>query len=533
MKMLASTMSWLCLSGTAALAQTTLISIPGSLPDEGFGAAVEGLGDVDGDGVSDVTVGVPQAASGGVTPGVVRTFSGASGGLLWETPGALTKTSFGNALLAVDDVDGDGVRDLLARPGEAGLGLLSGSDGATLWLLYTHPFLGWGYLHAALGDLDGDGVGDYAVGSPISAKFEAYSGATNASLQTWTFAGLSCLALANAGDLDGDGVDDVLTCWVDVQQFATRKLVAFSGAQVLFELDPPADAVGWGARLAGAADLDGDGLPELAVSDPYHGGEAGRVTVYRGSDQGVHFEVGGAMGMRLGTQLVFVGDVDGDGVSDLACASGAQAGQTGALRVFSGATGALVLEVTGPGAEGFASSVAAVGDLDGDGANDVAFGWPGWSDAGGAKGQVQVLAGPCPTPVVYCTAQVSSQGCASEIGWSGSPKGLSGAPFVVGASQLVPAGGVGLAIYSLVGADALPVLGGTLCVQGPFARAPATPVAGSGACGGALAFDFGAHVQSGLDPALVPGAQVWAQVWSRDPGAPSGSNLSDALRFEL
>ena len=61
--------SWLCLSGGAALAQTTLISIPGSAPDEGFGAAVAGLGDVDGGGVPDLTVGVPEGAWGGVTRG--------------------------------------------------------------------------------------------------------------------------------------------------------------------------------------------------------------------------------------------------------------------------------------------------------------------------------------------------------------------------------------------------------------------------------------------------------------------------------
>lgn len=310
----------------------------------------------------------------------------------------------------------------------------------------------------------------------------------------------------------------------------------FSGASgaLLWETPGSLSKTYFGQRMLAMADadLDGDGLPEIAVSDPYQGSEAGRITVYRGSDQGVHFEVSGAPGMRLGTQIEYAGDMDGDGVADLVCASGAQAGQTGALRVYSGATGALVLEVTGPGAEGFASSVAAVGDVDGDGADDVAFGWPGWTDAGEVKGQVRVLAGPCPTPQVYCTAQVNSQGCASAIGWSGSPKGLTGEPFVVEASQLVP-GGVGLAIYSLVGTDALPVLGGTLCVAAPFARAPAAPVAGVGACGGAFAFDFGAHVQSGVDPALVPGVEVWAQVWSRDPGAPSGSNLSDGLRFEL
>ena len=532
MKTLATTMSWLCLSGTAALAQTTLISIPGSLPDEGFGSAVASPGDVDGDGVPDVAVGVPDGDWAGSPQGVVRLHSGATGALLWEVGPAAATLDFGTTLVAMGDVDGDGVDELLTRHAMPSVVLLSGRTGDTLVAISGHPFGALGSCFGGLSDVDGDGAADFVVGDWFQQQaLWLRSGASGAILHKWG-GGLG-RAAAGTLDLDGDGLDDVVATTFDIDQVLPSKVIAFStGSKApLFEVLEPQDAVFWGWALAADADLDGDGLPEIAVSDPLHGGDAGRVTVLRGSDQGVHFEVRGAPGMRLGTSLQYAGDMDGDGVSELVCASGAQAGATGALRVFSGAIGALVLEVTGPGAEGFANSAAGVGDLDGDGANDVAFGWPGWSDAGGAKGQVQVLAGPCPTPEVYCAAQVNSQGCASQVGWSGSPKGLSGEPFVVGAAQLVP-GGVGLVIYSLAGADALPALGGTLCVAAPFVRAPGVALTGAGACGGALAFDFGAWMQSGADPALVPGVTVWAQVWSRDPGAATGSNLSDALRFE-
>ena len=52
-------------------------------------------------------------------------------------------------------------------------------------------------------------------------------------------------------------------------------------------------------------------------------------------------------------------------------------------------------------------------------------------------------------------------------------------------------------------------------------------------CSGAFDLDFNAWVASGKDPALVSGQTVWAQYWSRDPLAPSTTNLSDALTFVL
>lgn len=77
-----------CLSGGAALAQTTLNTIDGSAAGELFGAAAAGPGDVDGDWVADTAIAVPKGSSGGLTPGVVRMLSGVDGSLIRETRGA-------------------------------------------------------------------------------------------------------------------------------------------------------------------------------------------------------------------------------------------------------------------------------------------------------------------------------------------------------------------------------------------------------------------------------------------------------------
>jgi hypothetical protein len=137
-------------------------------------------------------------------------------------------------------------------------------------------------------------------------------------------------------------------------------------------------------------------------------------------------------------------------------------------------------------------------------------------------------------PVTYCTAQESSLGCASGIASSGVPSASSGSGFVVVARNLrnqVP----GLLFYGRSGPAAQPALGGLLCVRAPLRRTPAQSSGGSPPgspdCSGALQMDLNAWIASGADPALVAGTEVYCQVWSRDPGAATGSNLSDALAF--
>ncbi len=132
----------------------------------------------------------------------------------------------------------------------------------------------------------------------------------------------------------------------------------------------------------------------------------------------------------------------------------------------------------------------------------------------------------------YCTAQINSDGCAPAIGFAGTPSASFGSGFHVTASQLV-AGQNGILFYSTTGPANTPFLGGVLCAQQPLTRLPIQNSGGAGACGGAFDFDFNAWVPLSADPALVGGATVWAQCWSRDPASASTTNLTDALEFVL
>jgi len=70
---------------------------------------------------------------------------------------------------------------------------------------------------------------------------------------------------------------------------------------------------------------------------------------------------------------------------------------------------------------------------------------------------------------------------------------------------------------------ALPFFGGLLCTQPPNRRTAIQHAGTTGTpCSGAFAFDFQAHLQTGVDPLLVPGELVYGQYWFRDPADPSG-----------
>jgi hypothetical protein len=139
----------------------------------------------------------------------------------------------------------------------------------------------------------------------------------------------------------------------------------------------------------------------------------------------------------------------------------------------------------------------------------------------------------CPVVAnVYCTSQVNSQGCTPAISASGFSSASAGAGHFVDAVNLIP-GNLGLLFYSKTGANSVPLLGGTLCVLPPTIRTPIQAATGSGICGGLFRRDFNAWIATGFDTALVPGQDVWAQIWSRDPAAAQASNLTDGVQFTI
>jgi FG-GAP repeat protein len=413
-----------------------------------FGGAVAGIGDVDGDGTGDLVVGAPGKDT-------VFIYSGASRSLLRAIadPDGLTGNHFGIALIGVGDVNGDGAEDVaVGAPGDAMIAplpcidpnspcvadpaqgrafIFSGATGALLRRLLPpgNEFLAFGQAVASLGDVNGDGVADIAVGSPtlLNNKFGqvfAFSGANGALLWKSAEATGETIAsfgytLAAIGDVNADGRRDLLVGApfhdadpdpaVDLLAGRGYVLSGTSGAILRTHDNPtPANMESFGAGLAGLDDETGDGVGEYAISDP----SAGKVTIYRG-DNGASIRTiagpGNAAADFFGYPLARVDDVDGDGVDDF----WAGAPQGGKIYLLS-QTGTVIAKVDDPSPEppapsgGFGWALAATSDLGADGLRDLIAGEP--SEPAGAKlkaGAAWVIVNDRP-PVAMCRSVVRS-----------------------------------------------------------------------------------------------------------------------------
>jgi hypothetical protein len=192
-----------------------------------------------------------------------------------------------------------------------------------------------------------------------------------------------------------------------------------TSAQQLLRTDTGPSGAGFG-RAAPAGDVNGDGHDDLIVGAPLDdsgGLDAGRASVYSGSDGVVLFQFNGSgPGDLFGSSCAGAGDVDGDGHDDLIVG----APQTNVLfgrgyaRLFSGASGAVLRTFTGAAAgDRFGATVAGAGDLNGDGRDDVLVGAPQHDGGGTDAGAVTAFSG--------------ANGCAlySTTGSSGDHLGIS------------------------------------------------------------------------------------------------------------
>ncbi|MCA8940937.1 MAG: FG-GAP repeat protein [Planctomycetes bacterium] len=322
----------------------TLFTFHGTSNLDFFGHAVDGAGDVNGDGYDDLVVGAPYADPNGSSSGSATVFSGFDGSVLHTLEGEAGNDQFGYAVSAAGDLDGDGFDDVLVGAwlhdsGTADTGraqVFSGRDG-TLLLELDGASTGdnFGRSVGLVGDIDGDLVPDYVIGAyradangTDSGSAYVFSGATGAVL--WTFHGASAddhfgYSVAGAGDVDADGVADVIVGALDADGIATSGGMArvFSGATgaVLHTFQGVVALGQLGNAVGGAGDIDGDGHADLIVGsfgESTTGPDAGAVRVFSGADGSVLFLQNGATGTeRFGWAVDGGADIDGDVLPDL------------------------------------------------------------------------------------------------------------------------------------------------------------------------------------------------------------------------
>jgi hypothetical protein len=378
-----------------------------------FGDSVAALGDLDGDGVPDVAVGATSESgdvSGGAvhilfmnTNGTVKSSqmigSGIGGG-----PTLQTGDYFGHGVTSLGDLDGDGITDLAVGASKDDTG---GYINGAVYVLFMNtngtvkssqkiasgigggPTLAFadrfGLAVAGLGDLDGDGINDLAVGAIGDDTGGTYRGAVHVLLMNANGTVKSSQKIANG----------------------------IGGGPILANVDV------FGIGLATLGDLDGDGVTELAVGasgDDTGGADRGAVHILfmntngtAKSSQKIASGVGGgptlADGDSFGRGLAALGDLDGNGIKDLAV--GAYQDDTGGISrgavhvLLLNANGTVkgsqkIANATGGGPtltnyDNFGVSLAALGDLDGDGLTDLMVGAERDDSGGNSRGAAYVL----------------------------------------------------------------------------------------------------------------------------------------------
>jgi hypothetical protein len=377
------------------------IVLRGEADGDRVGSLVAGIGDTDGDGFADILIGAPEADPAGTGTGIIYIMAGPvapADELSSEARATISGDSIndrvGTSASGGEDFDGDGIVDLALG---AWGDPTRGAEAGSAYV-FLGPLTGDMSVSEGLFEVIGTSAGDAAG-----------------------------LTVALLGDMDGDGLSEVIVGAPNVDGAGGTLLN--SGAAYVFRggsagsvltRDAPTSIVGLasgdygGQAVAPAGDVNGDGLADLLFSAPNEssaGTEAGMMGVFLGPATGAlslatadATRMGEAAGDHAGSSLAPLGDMNGDGFDDVLVGAPDQSfGGTGA-----GAAYVLLGPISGPGTLTFAhgtivgrlawdhagNSVANVGDATGDGELDMLIG-AYIEDSGGLNaGAAFMVAGP-------------------------------------------------------------------------------------------------------------------------------------------
>ena len=298
------------LEGEQQLADVAWATMTGEQSGDDAGTSLAGAGDVDGDGWMDLWVGAPGYRQGAgavylLHGPVANTVPLIDAEQVWYSD--TEADALGTWMDPVGDMDGDGVGDLLVGvPGMNGYSLDSGgavilpgvSASSTPRVRTAREAIAtiqadfWGQrvgtALSSAGDVDGDGVGDILLGSPQDDRYATGAGVAYLLLGPVTgtvsladadgeFRGLDELesvgtAVSGAGDMDGDGLDDILVGAPLAEGGAGAVAIFWGPATGSWRLQTaPARLVGGadielaGVVLSGAGDMNADGFADLAI----------------------------------------------------------------------------------------------------------------------------------------------------------------------------------------------------------------------------------------------------------------------------
>lgn len=367
---------------------------------------IVGAGDVNGDGVEDFLIGVPDSKAG---KGKATLYSGRRSldspfyTELWTETGSRgyggsPADGFGSGLCALGDINADGYDDFAVGSGNGHYVMVYlGPEGTLLKSLVTHSENASSDYASAMTsvDLDGDAINELIIGDP---NWEANGPAEKGMLHVYKFTPLT--AMANMGGESGS-----TTTIVAVLQFVnpiSPGELSSPDMSVTLIAELAGQNENWfGSSLSGVASgsasdylLVGSPRMETSLSGPVPGGE---VFLYRDDPNTIELDLEQILTIqdtysstepgKFGIAVASVGDIDGnDGADEFIVG----APQTDLLEIDAGyakvfdVDGNVILSIFGTVAdEGVGATVAPLGDVDGDQIDDILLGAPGISTGPG------------------------------------------------------------------------------------------------------------------------------------------------------
>jgi hypothetical protein len=394
-----------------------------------MGVGVSSAGDVNGDGYSDVIVGVYKFDNGQTDEGAAFVYHGSASGIS-TTPAVQLESNqasaeMGLSVSSAGDVNGDGYSDVIVGAylfdnGQNNEGVAFVYHGSASGISTTtaaqvesnQAFARMGHSVSSAGDVNGDGYSDVIVGAHFFDNGQTDEGAafvyhgsasgilTSPAAQVESNQAMAAMghSVSSAGDVNGDGYSDVIVGAHLFDNGQTNEGVAFvyHGSPSGILTSPAALLEGnqAGAEMAGsvnsAGDVNGDGYSDVIVGawrfTNGHTAE-GAAFVYHGSASGISTALAAQVesnqaGAWMGISVNNAGDVNGDGYSDVIVGAyrfdNGQADEGVAFVYHGSASGisttpAVQLESNQVSAE-MGWSVSSAGDVNGDGYSDVIVG---------------------------------------------------------------------------------------------------------------------------------------------------------------
>lgn len=310
-----------------------------------LGSCVSGAGDLNGDNVPDLLIGATGTSPGGInSAGSVFAYSGADGSLIHQWDGTFADGYFGSYIAGGEDVNADGVPDVI------------------------------------VGDTHADFLGENQCGQAF-----VYSGLTGNVIYSWQGVDSSDYLGRNStfvGDVNNDGFTDFAICAPGAaNNYGQVTVYSGNGGGQLLQLIGPGYGDDFGWCVDGIGDINGDGHEDLVVGAPRETVNgvnwAGAAYAYSGADSSLlHKWVGTLPYSTFGKEVSAAGDFNQDGVPDILVGQGYHDsngnGQSGAAFIYSGTSGSLIQQINGRSSLDYLGLAAcSLGDFDADGYDDV------------------------------------------------------------------------------------------------------------------------------------------------------------------